>query len=154
VLRAGSALIRSEQDFAALPIFRGVGLQSIEPQKSNRSFVFQKKIKKGLNSQKWRSRPAKICSTLIGPLRMKKIASSSVSSHPPPNKARSLMLQIDTCEVIHTNLYVINQSNEFVFTTSYPLVSPHIRLQINPTCGNLTTMMPSCSSCSCLPGWT
>jgi hypothetical protein len=59
VLRAGSALVQSEQDLAALPIFRGVGLQSIEPQKSNRLFVFQKKFKKGLNSQKRRLRPAK-----------------------------------------------------------------------------------------------
>jgi hypothetical protein len=46
VLHAGSALVRSEQDLAASPIFRGVGLQSIEPQKSNRSFVFQKNSRK------------------------------------------------------------------------------------------------------------
>jgi hypothetical protein len=72
VLCAGSALIQSEQDLAALPIFRGVGLQSIEPQKSNRLFVFQKKINKELNSQKRRLRPAKICSTLIGTSHIKK----------------------------------------------------------------------------------
>ncbi len=79
-------------------------------------------------------RPAKICSTLIGPSHMKKIASSRVSSHPPPNREPSLMLRIDTCELPHTNSYVVNQSYEFVFTTSYPLVSPHICLQIKKGC--------------------
>jgi hypothetical protein len=42
VLHAGSALVQSEQDLAALPIFRGIGLKSIEPQKSNCSFVIKK----------------------------------------------------------------------------------------------------------------
>ncbi len=46
VLRSGSALVQSERDLAALPIFRGVGLQSIEPQKSNHLFVFQKNSRK------------------------------------------------------------------------------------------------------------
>jgi hypothetical protein len=46
-----------------------------------------------------------------------------------PNKVPSLMLQIDTCELSHTNLYVINQSYEFVFYL-HPLVSPHVCLQI------------------------
>jgi hypothetical protein len=72
VLHASSAFVRSEQDLAALLIFRGIGLQSIEPQKFNRLFVFQKKFKKGLNPQKQQSRPVKICSTLIGPSHMKK----------------------------------------------------------------------------------
>ncbi len=112
----------SKQDLAALPIFRGVGLQSIEPQKSNRSFVFQKKFKKGLNSQKRRLRPAKICSTLIGPSHMKKIASSRVSSHPPPNKVPSLMQRIDTCELPHTNSYVVG----FIRIRIYDFVSPRV----------------------------
>jgi hypothetical protein len=42
VLHAGSALVRGGWDLVASPIFRGIGLQSIEPQKSNRLFVFQK----------------------------------------------------------------------------------------------------------------
>jgi hypothetical protein len=72
VLHARSTLVQSEQDLAALLIFRGIVLQSIEPQKFNRSFVFQKRIQEKLNSQKRRLRPAKICSTLIGPSHMKK----------------------------------------------------------------------------------
>ncbi len=68
------------------------------------------------------------------PFTHEKIASSCVSSHPPPNKAPSLMLRIDTCELLHTNSYVVNQSYEFLFTTLYPLVSPHIRLQITKGC--------------------
>ncbi len=56
----------------------------------------------------------------------KKIASSRVSSHPPPNKAPSLMLQIDKCELPHTNLYVVYQSYEFVFNDFVsPRVSSH-----------------------------
>ncbi len=45
-------------------------------------------------------------------------------------QVKSLILRIDTCKWTHTNSYVINQSYEFMFTTWYPLVSPHIRLQI------------------------
>ena len=57
------------------------------------------------------------------------LASSCVSSRLPPNKVPLLMLQIDTCELPHINLYVINQSYEFVFY-SHPLVSPHVCLKI------------------------
>ena len=42
------------------------------------------------------------------------LASSHVSSRLPPNKAPSLMLRINTCELPHTNAYVVNQSYEFV----------------------------------------
>jgi hypothetical protein len=72
VLHASSTLIQSEQDLVALPIFKGIVLQSIEPQKSNCSFVSQKRIQEKLNSQKRQLPPAKICSTLIGPSHMKK----------------------------------------------------------------------------------
>jgi hypothetical protein len=72
VLRAGSALVRSERDLAALPIFRGIGLQSIEPPKIQLLVCIPKKFKKKLDSQKRQLRRAKICSTLIGPSHMKK----------------------------------------------------------------------------------
>ncbi len=67
----------------------------------------------------------KNCSTLIGTSHMKKIASSHVSSHLPPNKAKSLMLRIDTCELPHTNSYVINQSYAFVFHLTSSLQPPN-----------------------------
>ncbi len=40
------------------------------------------------------------------------------------NKAPSLMLGIDTCELSHTNLYVVNQSYEFVFHLTSLLQPP------------------------------
>jgi hypothetical protein len=40
------------------------------------------------------------------------------------------MIRIDTFELPRTNSCVLNQAYEFVFTTLYPLMSPHIRLQI------------------------
>jgi hypothetical protein len=72
VLHAGSALVQSERDLAALPIFRGIGLQSIKPPKIQPLVCIPKKFKKKLDSQKRQLRPAKICSTLIGPSHMKK----------------------------------------------------------------------------------
>jgi hypothetical protein len=56
VLHAGSALVRGGRDLAASPIFRGIGLQSIEPPKSNRLFVFQK-----IQGKTQLSEMAKIC---------------------------------------------------------------------------------------------
>ncbi len=43
------------------------------------------------------------------------LASSCVSLRLPPNKAPFLMLRINTCDLLRINLYVINQSYEFVF---------------------------------------
>jgi hypothetical protein len=71
VLRAGSALVRGGRDLAASPIFRGIGLQSIEPQKSNRSFAFQK-IQGKTQLSEMAVAPCKNFSTLIGPSHMKK----------------------------------------------------------------------------------
>ncbi len=44
------------------------------------------------------------------------------------------MLRIETCELLQTNSYVVNQSYKFLFMTLYPLVSPHIHLQITKGC--------------------
>ncbi len=85
VLHAGSALVRGGQDLAASPIFRGIGLQSIEPQKSNRSFVFQKNQGKTQLS-KTTVAPCRNLFNSNRPFTHEKIASSRVSSHPPPNK--------------------------------------------------------------------
>jgi hypothetical protein len=89
VLCAGSALVRGGQDLAALPIFKGIGLQSIEPQKSNRSFVFQK-IQGKTQLSETAVAPCQNLFNSNRPFTHEKIASSRVSSHPPPNKAPSL----------------------------------------------------------------
>ncbi len=57
------------------------------------------------------------------------LASSRVSSRLPPNKALSLMLQIDTCKLLHTNSYVINQSYEFVFHLTSSLQPPNKKVR-------------------------
>ena len=57
------------------------------------------------------------------------LASSRVSSRLPPNKAPSLMLWIDTCELPHTNSYVINQSYEFVFHLTSLLQPPNKKVR-------------------------
>ncbi len=57
--------------------FLGVLVSSLSNPKNPTACLYsKKKIKKGLNSHKWRLRPAKICSTLISPSHMKNIASS------------------------------------------------------------------------------
>jgi hypothetical protein len=89
MLRASSARVQGGQDLAASRIFGGIGLQSIEPQKSNRSFVFQKTQGKTQISET----AVAPCQNLFNsnrPFTHEKIASSRVSSHPPPNKAPSL----------------------------------------------------------------
>ena len=57
------------------------------------------------------------------------LASSRVSLRLPPNKAPSLMLRIDTCKLSHTNLYVINQSYEFVFHLTSLLQPPNKKVR-------------------------
>ncbi len=58
------------------------------------------------------------------------LASSRASSCLPPNKAPSLMLQIDTCELPHTNSYVVNQSSEFVFHLTSSVQPPNKKVRI------------------------
>jgi hypothetical protein len=57
------------------------------------------------------------------------LASSCVSSCLPPNKSPSLMLRIDTCELPHTNSYVINQSYEFLFHLTSSLQPPNKKVK-------------------------
>ncbi len=57
------------------------------------------------------------------------LASSCVSSCLPPNKAPSLMLRIDTCELSHTTSYVVNQSYEFVFHLTSLLQPPNKKVR-------------------------
>ncbi len=57
------------------------------------------------------------------------LASSCVSSRLPPNKVPSLMLRIHTCELPHTNLYVVNQSYEFVFHLTSSLQPPNKKVR-------------------------
>jgi hypothetical protein len=57
------------------------------------------------------------------------LASSRVSSRLPSNKAPSLMLRIDTCELPHTNSYVVNQSYKFVFHLTSSLQPPNKKVR-------------------------
>jgi hypothetical protein len=52
--------------------FLGVLVSSLSNPKNPTALLYSKKFKEKLNSQKRRLRPAKICSTLIGPSHMKK----------------------------------------------------------------------------------
>ena len=57
------------------------------------------------------------------------LASSRVSSRLPPNKAPFLMLRINTCDLLRINLYVINQSYEFVFHLTSSLQPPNKKVR-------------------------
>jgi hypothetical protein len=52
--------------------FLGVSVSSLSNPKNPTARLYSKNFKEQLNSQKRRLRPAKICSTLIGPSHMKK----------------------------------------------------------------------------------
>ncbi len=105
--------------------FLGVSVSSLSNPKNPTARLHSKKIQERTQLSETVVAPCQNLFNSNRPFAHEKIASSCVSSRLPPNKAPSLMVRNDTCELPHTNLYVVNQSYEFVFHLTSSLQPPN-----------------------------
>jgi hypothetical protein len=112
--------------------FLGVSVSSLSNPKNPTARLYSKKIQERTQLSEMVVAPCQNLFNSNRPFTYEKIASSCVSSRLPPNKAPSLMLRINKCELSHTNSYVVNQSYEFVFHLTSSLQPPNNKRCVKP----------------------